>query len=116
MDCTRAQKPVNSGAAMLVPPICSVVPLTSTSAPLAGSASSAISGVPRLVEVPSTPALTCQLGAASVRLGPPPAPPLALCWQVALLPQAHTDSEFHVVPLVPSSVPPTDTTHGDTDG
>src|SRR4051812_15361816 len=115
-DWTRAQKPVNSGAARLVPPICSEVPRTSTSAPLLGEASNAMSGVPRLVDVPSTPAAVCQLGAASVSDGPPPAPPLALCWQVEDEVQAHTVSEVQVVPVVLSSVPPTEITYGETDG
>src|SRR5471032_1875227 len=92
-DCILAQNPAKMGAARLVPPYCASLPLTMGCAPLLGSATKAMSGTPRLVDVPSTLAEICHAGAASVRLTPPPVPPLLL--QVVELLQAHTVSADH---------------------
>src|SRR4051812_26340393 len=102
----RAQKPAQIGAARLVPPTCWFTPCTRMSAPLLGAASNEMSGTPRLVEVPSTPAAVCQLGALSVSEGPPPAPPEEDCWHDEALVHDHTVSPCHVPPLDDSVVPP----------
>ena len=103
----RVQKPAHSGAASEVPPICSCEPLIRTRAPELGLASNEMSGTPRIVELPSTPAAICQLGAFSVSEGPPPAPPDDDCWQLEALVQDHTVSPVQVEPVVDSVVPPT---------
>src|SRR5947209_399216 len=97
----RAQKPAQSGALQLVPPIWTVLPWKIRKAPVFGSATAATSGTRRAV--PGSPVLVCQAGRVKKMLLPPPlltqpvsleTAPLVLRWRV---------------------VPPTPTTEGSED-
>src|ERR1700754_1047740 len=109
-DSIRAHTPTKIGEARLVPPTCSVDPSTMINAPDDDAASKDTSGPTRWV-VPEPSAVTCQDGADSNALVPPPvAHRRSLVYvggPIWARPSFHTVSPVHVVPVVESVVPPT---------
>src|ERR1700733_5685352 len=67
----RAQKPAQTGALQLVPPIPIELPPKTSNAPVFGSAAAHTSGTSRFVP-PGIPLPTCQAGRGKNRLTPPP--------------------------------------------
>src|SRR5207249_9952517 len=98
----NAQKPAQTGALQLVPPICWTWPLKITNAPVLGSAARLTSGTSRPLPF-GTPWAFCHAGRAKKMLRPPPL-------------SGQPDSRW-TVPLAASArlVPPTPTTHGSDD-
>src|ERR1041385_5914797 len=92
-----AQKPAQTGALQLVPPICSTLPLTTRNAPVLGSATRLTSGTSRCVPE-SIPFPVCHEGRVNRILLPPPLPAHAV--SLATPP----------VPVRTRRVPPTPTT------
>src|SRR5215469_15805996 len=97
-----AQKPAQTGALQLVPPICVTLPCSTRSAPVLGSAAAHTSGTWRALS-DGTPAPFCHGGFLKKMLLPPP--PLLHPVSLATWPFALKDRV----------VPPTATTHGSDD-
>ena len=104
---TRAQRPAKIGAERLVPPTCSVEPLTTIFAPELGLPSKATSATPRCVPEANP---FCQLGFGSNVDGLPPVAPLPM------LRSFQTTSLFQVVVDASSFVPATAVTYCDAAG